>query len=83
MTIILALIGCGGIARRHVQAMKELHERGRGDFAVAAVCARAAPNHAVASTTARPSCATWRDRFAPGFMLHLLAATHLSPFRFS
>lgn len=38
MTITLALIGCGGIARRHVQAMKELHERGRGDFSVAAVC---------------------------------------------
>ncbi len=38
MTITLALIGCGGIARRHVLAMKDLQERGRGDFAVTAVC---------------------------------------------
>ena len=35
MTITLALIGCGGIARRHVYAMKELHERGRGERAKA------------------------------------------------
>jgi predicted dehydrogenase len=49
MTITLALIGCGGIARRHVQAMKELHERGRGDFAVAAVCDA---NQAAAQETA-------------------------------
>lgn len=38
MTIKLALIGCGGIARRHVLSMKDLQERGRGDFAVTAVC---------------------------------------------
>ncbi|HRW07977.1 MAG TPA: Gfo/Idh/MocA family oxidoreductase [Caldilineaceae bacterium] len=38
MTIKLALIGCGGIARRHVLSMKELQERGRGDFVVIAVC---------------------------------------------
>ena len=38
MTIKLALIGCGGIARRHVLSMKDLQERGCGDFAVTAVC---------------------------------------------
>lgn len=38
MTIKLALIGCGGIARRHVLSMKELQERGRGEFVVTAVC---------------------------------------------
>ena len=38
MTIKLALIGCGGIARRHVLSMKDLQERGRDDFVVAAVC---------------------------------------------
>lgn len=38
MTVKLALIGCGGIARRHVLSMKELQERGRGDFVVTAVC---------------------------------------------
>ncbi|MEZ4675989.1 MAG: Gfo/Idh/MocA family oxidoreductase [Caldilineaceae bacterium] len=31
-------MGCGGIARRHVLSMKELQERGRGDFVVTAVC---------------------------------------------
>lgn len=38
MTIKLALIGCGGIARHHVLSMKDLYERGRGDFEVTAVC---------------------------------------------
>ena len=38
MTIKLALIGCGGIARRHVLSMKDLQERGRADFVVTAVC---------------------------------------------
>jgi UDP-N-acetyl-2-amino-2-deoxyglucuronate dehydrogenase len=38
MTIRLALIGCGGIARRHVLSMKDLLERGRGGFVVTAVC---------------------------------------------
>ena len=38
MTIQLALIGCGGIARRHVLSMKDLQERGREDFVVTAVC---------------------------------------------
>lgn len=44
MTIKLALIGCGGIARRHVLCMKELQERGRGDFVVTAVCDANAAN---------------------------------------
>jgi predicted dehydrogenase len=34
----LAFIGCGGIARRHVKAMKDLIDRGRAGFAVTAVC---------------------------------------------
>ncbi len=34
----LALIGCGGIARRHVLAMKDLQERGLGGFEITAVC---------------------------------------------
>ena len=38
MPIRLALIGCGRISRRHVLAMKDLQERGRGDFVVSAVC---------------------------------------------
>ncbi len=38
MTIKLALIGCGGIARHHVLSMKDLQERGRGEFVVTAVC---------------------------------------------
>lgn len=38
MPIRLALIGCGRISRRHVLAMKDLQERGRGDFVVRAVC---------------------------------------------
>ena len=38
MPIQLALIGCGRISRRHVLAMKDLQERGRGDFVVSAVC---------------------------------------------
>ncbi len=38
MSIRLALIGCGRISRRHVLAMKDLQERGRGDFVVSAVC---------------------------------------------
>ncbi|MEZ4729488.1 MAG: Gfo/Idh/MocA family oxidoreductase [Caldilineaceae bacterium] len=38
MTIQLALIGCGGIARRHVLSMKDLQERGCGDFIITAVC---------------------------------------------
>jgi predicted dehydrogenase len=37
-TIKLAFIGCGGIARRHVRAMKDLVDRGRAGFAVTAVC---------------------------------------------
>src|SRR3954453_20250831 len=49
MTIRLALIGCGGIARRHVLAMKELHERVRADFGVTAVCDA---NQAAAQETA-------------------------------
>lgn len=32
------MIGCGGIARRHVMAMKDLIKRGRSGFTVAAVC---------------------------------------------
>lgn len=36
--IKLAFIGCGGIARRHVVAMKDLLDRGRGGFTVTAVC---------------------------------------------
>lgn len=36
--IRLAFIGCGGIARRHVVAMKDLIDRGRGGFIVTAVC---------------------------------------------
>lgn len=38
MSIQLALIGCGGISRRHILSMKDLQERGRGDFVVSAVC---------------------------------------------
>src|SRR5690554_6052915 len=34
----LAMIGCGGIARRHVVAMKDLIARGRDSFTVSAVC---------------------------------------------
>ena len=37
-TIKLAFIGCGGIARRHVVAMKDLIDRGRSSFTVTAVC---------------------------------------------
>jgi predicted dehydrogenase len=37
-TIKLAFIGCGGIARRHVRAMKDLVDRGRAGFTVTAVC---------------------------------------------
>ena len=37
-TIKLAFIGCGGIARRHVRAMKDLVDRGRTGFTVTAVC---------------------------------------------
>jgi predicted dehydrogenase len=37
-TLRIALIGCGGIARRHVQAMKDLQQRGRGGFTITAVC---------------------------------------------
>lgn len=33
-----AFIGCGGIARRHVLAMKDLMARGRGGFTITAVC---------------------------------------------
>ena len=38
MPIRLALIGCGRISRRHVLAMQDLQQRGRGDFVVSAVC---------------------------------------------
>ncbi len=38
MTTQLGLIGCGGIAKRHVRVIRELHERGRGDFSITAVC---------------------------------------------
>ena len=38
MPIRLALIGCGRISRRHVLSMKDLQQRGRGDFVVRAVC---------------------------------------------
>ena len=34
----LAFIGCGGIARRHVVAMRDLIDRGRAGFTVTAVC---------------------------------------------
>jgi predicted dehydrogenase len=37
-TVKLAFIGCGGIARRHVKAMKDLVDRGRTGFTVTAVC---------------------------------------------
>lgn len=37
-TVKLAFIGCGGIARRHVRAMKDLVDRGRSGFTVSAVC---------------------------------------------
>ena len=37
-TIRLAFIGCGGIARRHVKAIKDLVDRGRTGFTVTAVC---------------------------------------------
>ncbi len=36
--IKLAFVGCGGIARRHVKAMKDLTDRGRTGFTVTAVC---------------------------------------------
>ncbi len=38
MLIRLALIGCGRISRRHALAMQDLQKRGRGDFAVTALC---------------------------------------------
>lgn len=38
MAVKLGLIGCGGVARRHVQAMEDLKGRRRGDFDVTAVC---------------------------------------------
>ena len=34
----LAIVGCGGIARRHVVAMKDLIQRGRDDFSIVALC---------------------------------------------
>ncbi|HHX64262.1 MAG TPA: Gfo/Idh/MocA family oxidoreductase [Chloroflexi bacterium] len=34
----MAIIGTGGIARRHVQAMEDLRQRGLDDFIVTAVC---------------------------------------------
>ena len=34
----LAIVGCGGIARRHVIAMQDLVQRGRTDFSVIALC---------------------------------------------
>jgi UDP-N-acetyl-2-amino-2-deoxyglucuronate dehydrogenase len=37
-SVKLAFIGCGGIARRHVRAMKDLVDRGRSSFTVTAVC---------------------------------------------
>lgn len=37
-TVKLAMIGCGGIARRHVMAMKDLIHRGRSGFTITAVC---------------------------------------------
>ncbi|MFN8493955.1 MAG: Gfo/Idh/MocA family oxidoreductase [Caldilineaceae bacterium] len=44
MTLKLAFIGCGGIARRHVVAMKDLSNRGRTGFTITAVCDTHEPN---------------------------------------
>jgi len=47
----LAFIGCGNIARRHIVAMKDLVDRGRGGFQVVALCdANLDSAHALAQT---------------------------------
>jgi predicted dehydrogenase len=38
MTLSLALVGCGGMGRRHILGMEKLHAAGRMDFDLAAVC---------------------------------------------
>lgn len=38
MTLSVALVGCGGMGRRHVLGMKKLHAEGRMAFDLAAVC---------------------------------------------
>jgi predicted dehydrogenase len=38
MTLSVALVGCGGMGRRHILGMKKLHAAGRMAFDLAAVC---------------------------------------------
>jgi predicted dehydrogenase len=38
MTLAMALVGCGGMGRRHIGGMKKLHEAGKMAFDLAAVC---------------------------------------------
>jgi len=38
MTLSVALVGCGGMGRRHVLGMKKLHAAGHMNFDLAAVC---------------------------------------------
>jgi len=38
MTLSLALIGCGGMGRRHIGGMRQLHRVGKLPFELAAVC---------------------------------------------
>ena len=38
MTLSLALIGCGGMGRRHIGGMRQLHRIGKLPFELAAVC---------------------------------------------
>ena len=51
----LALVGCGGMGRRHVKGLRKLREIRRDDFRLAAVCDPLATNATLAADLAAPA----------------------------
>ncbi|HLV36773.1 MAG TPA: Gfo/Idh/MocA family oxidoreductase [Spirillospora sp.] len=52
MTLALALVGCGGMGRRHIQGMEKLHLAGKMQFELAAVCDMLPENARLAADSA-------------------------------
>lgn len=52
MTLALALVGCGGMGRRHIQGMEKLYLAGKMQFELAAVCDMLPENARLAADSA-------------------------------
>jgi predicted dehydrogenase len=52
MTLAMALVGCGGMGRRHILGMGQLHQAGKLNFELAAVCDMLPENARLAADSA-------------------------------